>query len=151
MDALFIAARAALCTARIPATETQDVGDGRIEFELIDDVARSLPLAGSASVPLCVTIHQVGQGHVVDASPVEETCSTANIHVSFSPQGHLCALQKGGDGAIEPALLMSMMQTGREQARRLLHWMDGELAAIEKVRKARESAGEAPLMHPLFK
>ncbi|RKP14494.1 ribosomal protein S5 domain 2-type protein [Piptocephalis cylindrospora] len=150
MDALFMAVRAALCTSRIPATTTQDVGEGQVEFEVVDDVDQAKAIAGSKDLPLCVTVHQIGEGHVVDATPTEALCSSAQIHVSFNGSGQLCALQKGGSGPIEPSVLMSMMQTGREQAKKLLSWVDGELVRQEKLDKEQRRLGQAPTSQALF-
>jgi exosome complex component RRP42 len=132
LDAVFLATRAALRVTRIPKTVVQDVGEGQVDFEIVDDMEQARPIKGVEHVPLCVSVNMVGKGFVVDATPEEEHVTDARLVVSVNKEGKLCALQKTGDGAIASSVLIAMMQTGRDQVLKLIDRMDGMLDALDR-------------------
>ncbi|KAI9105460.1 ribosomal protein S5 domain 2-type protein [Phlyctochytrium arcticum] len=109
LDAIFMATRGAIHNTRIPkATVTQS--DGRVEFDIADEETEILQ--GREDAPLVVSLNKIGYRHIVDATPLEEQCSSAVLAIAVNRRGNLCALQKGGHGGIEPSLLSEMVQVG---------------------------------------
>lgn len=52
---------------------------------------------------------QIGFEYVVDPSAQEEACASARVTVVVTAAGEV-SVQKGGQGAMDPGLLMEMMQ-----------------------------------------
>ncbi|KAI9136618.1 ribosomal protein S5 domain 2-type protein [Paraphysoderma sedebokerense] len=113
LDAIVLACKSALMNTRIPKTVVQEVG-GQMEFEVSDDVAEMEQLTGAQNLPVCVTVNKISHRHIVDATPLEEACSTASLYVFVSPSGVLTLLQKSGRGSVEPSLMIEMIQSGRK-------------------------------------
>ncbi|RKP10191.1 ribosomal protein S5 domain 2-type protein [Thamnocephalis sphaerospora] len=147
VDALLIATRAALADTRVPRTVVQEMEDGAMDFEVDDDVENAQPLEHVHNVPLCVTANKIGAGYVLDATLTEELCASARLHVTVNSSGQVCAAQKSGDGAIEPSLLMAMLQAAKEQARRLLEQQDEQIRRHETEIAAKRARGE-PVKRP---
>jgi len=115
LDAVFFCTRAALTATCIPKTISENV-EGRLDFELVDDVAMAVPLKGTESIPLCVTVTKIGKNFVVDATVDEEACSDAKVAVVVTKEGNVCTIQQSGESAIEQSLLIAMIRAGRDKA-----------------------------------
>ncbi|KAJ3158170.1 Exosome complex component RRP42 [Geranomyces michiganensis] len=129
LDAIFAATRGALHNTRIPRVTVEQT-DGRVEFEIADEETEIV--AGWEDVPLTVSMNKIGYRHIVDPTPLEELCSSARLTVAVNRRGNLCALQKGGEGGIEPSLLAEMVQTAKQLGQGLLTKQDKLLAAEAK-------------------
>ncbi|KAL1915816.1 uncharacterized protein VTP21DRAFT_6204 [Calcarisporiella thermophila] len=141
VDALFIATRAALFNTRIPKTVVQDVGDGQVEFEVLDDVEQADRLEGMENIPLCVTVNRLGLKYIIDATPYEELCTEARLHIAVNPAGELCGVQKGGDGGIQPDLFREMVQTARTLGQAMIKKLDQRLKEEEEDVTAKREKG----------
>ncbi|KAJ3018903.1 Exosome complex component RRP42 [Thoreauomyces humboldtii] len=128
LDAIFLATRGALHNTRIPRA-TVEQSDGRVEFEIADEETEVV--RGWEDVPVAVSLSKIGYRHIVDATPLEELCSSARLTVAINRRGNLCALQKGGQGGIEPSLLAEMVQTAKQLGLSLLRKQDTSLAGEE--------------------
>ncbi|KAG8969961.1 hypothetical protein FRC03_012414 [Tulasnella sp. 419] len=111
VDALFIAARAALWDLRIPKTrsleyrgpqtQTMDIDQGPghdafktvadkkesthvIDFELEDNWDDGVPLEDREALPVCVTLNLLPSKHFLDASLQEERSAPLKLHLAFS-------------------------------------------------------------------
>ncbi|KAJ3165846.1 Exosome complex component RRP42 [Geranomyces variabilis] len=126
LDAIFAATRGALHNTRMPKATVEQT-DGRVEFEIADEETEIV--AGWEDVPLTVSMSKIGYRHIVDPTPLEELCSSARLTVAVNRRGNLCALQKGGEGGIEPSLLAEMVQTAKQLGQTLLSKQDTLLAA----------------------
>ncbi|MEW5309487.1 MAG: hypothetical protein WDW38_001374 [Sanguina aurantia] len=81
LDALCLAARAALANTHIPHVRVVAGEGGEApELELDDDDGSSTPLDVSG-VPLLVSVSQVGPRSVVDCNSQEELCTSCSCHV----------------------------------------------------------------------
>lgn len=105
-DAISIAALAAFQTTRIPNTILQE-NENVMDFTLDSETK---PLIGVDKLPTCVTINKIGRGFVVDATVQEEECAETKLHV-FVRNEAICGIYKAGDGALEPSLLLAMLQS----------------------------------------
>lgn len=54
-------------------------------------------------------LFQIGHRHVVDASLQEEACSLAQLLVSVNGENNICAMQKVGQGALDPDSIFEMI------------------------------------------
>ncbi|RKP33708.1 ribosomal protein S5 domain 2-type protein [Dimargaris cristalligena] len=109
-DTLLMAVRAALFNTRIPKVHIEETGDdGEKEFDVIDDPEEAEPVPGWADVPLAVTLNWANQTYFVDASEMEEHCTDAKLTVTVNKNGHICAIQKSGLGAIPQKVYPEML------------------------------------------
>ncbi|KAL7746591.1 hypothetical protein RI367_008118 [Sorochytrium milnesiophthora] len=115
VDALIMAIKAALMRTRVPRTTVVELGGdaGGMEFEIDDDVENMKLISGVDTLPLCTTVNKIGHRHIIDATPLEEMCSTAQMHIFTSPTGEVSCTHKVGRGGIEPSLMREMIVTGR--------------------------------------
>ena len=58
MDCVALATRAAFRDTRLPKTVVEDVGDGQLDFEVVDDLGIAERLKGWEHVPVCATVCQ---------------------------------------------------------------------------------------------
>jgi exosome complex component RRP42 len=132
LDALSVAARAALADARIPKV-TAVAGpnpDDPAELELDDDPEECSRLDVSG-VPLIVTLTRVGAHAVVDATEDEETHAAAGVSVAVDAAGRIRAVGKRGGGGIDLGVVRGMMKTARDVGKKLIAAVDGFLLAAE--------------------
>ncbi|GAB5585592.1 hypothetical protein Unana1_00492 [Umbelopsis nana] len=142
LDAVFMAAKAALFNTRIPKTQIQDLGDGEFEFEVLDDVEDAEQLEGIENIPIGVTLNKIGTGHIIDASPLEELCAEAKLTITVNKDGQICGIQKGSDGGIEPGLMSEMIQTAKRVGQSLIQQLDQKLFDEEKQVDDKRRNGE---------
>lgn len=66
--------------------------------------------------PIAVTVYKIGQYFIVDPTAEEEKEMDARLTVTSKEDGELCALQKGGDGALTEQDISRMMEIALEKA-----------------------------------
>ncbi|KAJ3317864.1 hypothetical protein HDU76_001031 [Blyttiomyces sp. JEL0837] len=139
LDAIFAATRGALQNSLLPKFSIEESG-GIYEFEIADEETEEI--TGSSEVPIVVTLHKIGHRYVVDPTPLEELCSDARVTVAVNRKGNICALQKGGQGGIEPSLLQEMIQSAKTIAMQTMKNMDTALSAEkERIRTKQPAVG----------
>lgn len=86
LDAAALAALAAINDARFPGY------DGKaVDYKRLTD--KRLPIL---RVPVSITVHKIGEFIFVDPSVDEEKVIDARLTVAMTPDGRICAMQKGG-------------------------------------------------------
>ena len=81
---------------------------------------QKLPLL---KMPLPVTVFKIGSQLFVDPSPEEEGAFDARLTVTTTPDGKLCALQKGGDQPLSVDEIRKMVEFGIEKANELRKYL----------------------------
>ncbi|KAK9842517.1 hypothetical protein WJX81_003919 [Elliptochloris bilobata] len=137
LDALSIAAKAALADTRIPLVEvTQADEDGDAELELDDDPTHAARL-DTARVPVLVTVSQVGAALAVDLNAEEGACAGAALEVAVDARGRLCgATMRAHSAPLHPSSLQEMLGLAQRLGPRLLRELDrqiGQSAAAASV------------------
>ncbi len=106
-DASALAAVAALKDTRLPVVNA----DGKVEYGSKTDAR--LPLDPE---PVLVTVSRINGKVLVDTSFEEEPAIDARLSVASLADGSLCAMQKGGPGALTPEELAEMIDIAVEHA-----------------------------------
>lgn len=125
MDAIMLATRAALSRTSLPGVTIEEGGE-ETEIVLSDDPALSKTINVS-SIPLTVTINQLGRSYLVDATVPEEICSEAAVTMAVDKAGRILYSKKQLAGMVDPSLLMEILQAGQRLALSLLQTLDAEL------------------------
>ncbi|OZJ04897.1 hypothetical protein BZG36_02510 [Bifiguratus adelaidae] len=141
-DAITIATRATLFNTRIPKTTIADMGEGAMEFEVLDDVEEAERIEGWDNVPISVTLNKIGNRYFVDAAPLEELCADVRLMVSVNEKGNICSMQKGGSGSIEPTLLNEMLNSSQTIALAIIKAQNIQLEEEEAQELAKRSTGQ---------
>eukprot|EP00762_Andalucia_godoyi_P001291 ANDGO_04835.mRNA.1 Putative exosome complex exonuclease RRP42 len=139
VDAVVMAAKAALSCTRIPAVSVTTRGSGECEIDISSDVSKYTNLDAS-NVPICVTLSKLGSVSIVDATVDEEVCVSAKVHVAVSPSGQVCALQKAGSGGMQPELFEKMVHDAKNIGVRLTGLLHKTLA-LDAAVPASQKAG----------
>ena len=119
-----MAIKGALHNARIAKTTLAEV-EGHVEFEVANEETEKIK--GSDLVPLCMTLFQIGDRFVLDATPLEEFCSDARLTVAMTQSGRICGIQKNDTGALEPSMVKEMMSVVLSYAPQLFSTVDAAL------------------------
>ena len=109
-DAASLAALAAIKDARYP---TMLEGDN-VDYKRKTD--KRLPLERE---PLGITVCKIGENFIVDPDSEEEKAIDARLTVASTEDGHLVALQKGGDFPLSTDDISKMLDIGMEKAKEL--------------------------------
>eukprot|EP00698_Gefionella_okellyi_P012480 TRINITY_DN3360_c0_g1_i3.p2 TRINITY_DN3360_c0_g1~~TRINITY_DN3360_c0_g1_i3.p2 ORF type:complete len:119 (+),score=18.02 TRINITY_DN3360_c0_g1_i3:705-1061(+) len=83
-------------------------------------------------VYLLTSVHQIGNYYVADPTLEEEACSDAKLTAAASVTGSI-AMQKSGFGALDPMLLVDILQSARKVAASLLPALDNALAREQRL------------------
>ncbi|CAO3623742.1 unnamed protein product [Cunninghamella blakesleeana] len=142
LDCIVITTRAALHNARIPKTEIQDLGDGELEFDVIDDIEEADPIVGWDASPIAVTLYKIGERYIIDPTTLEELCSQVTLTVGVNKEGQVCGIRKSSNGSIDPSLLTEMIQTAISLAKPLIQQIDAKLLADEKEIDEKRKLGQ---------
>jgi hypothetical protein len=139
LDALALAAYAALADARIPRLRLVPTGEapGEMDVELIDDEPGAEFPFPAGGVPVALTFTQVGGHSVVDATDAEEACADSAVTLAINRSGHVVSLQAtGGSSGLPPQTLHAALEAGRTLAPALFARADAALARLrERGRK----------------
>jgi exosome complex component RRP42 len=109
LDASSLAAMAALQDARFPKYENDE-----LDYKTKTD--RRLTLT---KVPIAVTVYKIGQVFLIDPMLEENKQFDSRLTVTSVEDGTICALQKGGEGALSADDLKKMVELAIEKARYL--------------------------------
>ena len=109
LDASALAAMAAIQDAKFPKY------DGKaVDYKHLTDTR--LPIVRT---PLSITIHKIGEFLFVDPSTEEEKVIESRLTVAMTPDGKICALQKGGDVPLTIADIGRMIDLATAKAAEL--------------------------------
>jgi len=126
LDALFLAAKAALKDTKIPAVEVVE-GDkaGDLQIEISDDPFESKSLTlDNDKIPICVSLIKIGSFVIVDPSIEEENCMAARVSVALNRGGQICGIHKAGTGGIASTAMKEMIKWARGIGASLLNQLD---------------------------
>ncbi|KAA3672961.1 exosome complex component RRP42 [Paragonimus westermani] len=104
LDAASIVIKASLLDATRYLTAKQS------DTELKRDLKNTVPFFDDKLLPLFVTVHKVGNSHIVDASKEEEACSLSRLSVVVYPDGSLGSLIGEGCGSCQLESLIEMSE-----------------------------------------
>ena len=79
----------------------------------IDDDPANYTSLDLSSLPLCVSLVQIGSFFVADASPEEEQCAGVKLAVAVKRSGHVCSVHRTGIGGVDPLDLIATIQVRR--------------------------------------
>ncbi|NQU79593.1 exosome complex protein Rrp42 [Candidatus Woesearchaeota archaeon] len=108
-DAVALAAVAAVTDAVFPAF------DGEI-VDYKNKTSDKLPLS---KTPVSTTIYKYGDHLLVDPTSDEEKVYDSRMTVGVLEDGSICSLQKGGDDAIEPDIVVKMIELAKVKSQEL--------------------------------
>jgi len=100
---------AALKNCVFPTFEIVRDEDGKFVDIKVDHKKKSTDKLPLIREPLPVTVFKVGKHFIVDPLPQEEEAADARLTVSTTADGRLCAMQKGGNGALTPEEIDKMV------------------------------------------
>ena len=118
-DTILAAVYAALATTNIPAARIlKDAEGNAIDWELTDEADRQLDCR---HFPVSITVQNINDYPVTDATLSEEACSSAALHVAIDEEGLVCATRlSGGSAGIDPALMEEMLLLAQRAGRTLI-------------------------------
>lgn len=108
IDLGVIAAMAALQDARLPKIDD----NGNVLSEELTD--KKLPLN---ETPIAVTVFKYADQYLIDPTEVEERAYDARLTIGSLGNGHLCSLQKGGEGPLTVDDIEHMFELGVKTAK----------------------------------
>jgi exosome complex component RRP42 len=115
IDASALAVLSALLTAKMPKVEIKK--DNKIELL---EATTPLPVVDR---PIAITLAKMNGAIIVDPCLKEEFAMTGRITFSFTQEGNLCALQKGGDGTFSSSEVLSAFEKARKIAPQLRQFL----------------------------
>lgn len=126
LDALCLAARAALFNARVPsvrAVPSESGKDGELELDVDNDVMAG-DMLDLKRLPIAVTLTRIGSHYVVDATPEEESCSNGALTVAVNASGHTCGVEKSGEAALQVTAAFAMLHAAVQIGKALIQELD---------------------------
>lgn len=115
LDCAGLAAIAAIKNARFPKVE-----DGVVDYKTKTDVG--LPIS---KMPIPITVYKIAGYFIVDPILEEEDSYDARLTVTSTADGHICALQKGGDSALTSEDIKLMVELGITKAQEMRKHIEG--------------------------
>ncbi len=115
LDCAGLAAIAAIKNARFPKVE-----NGVIDYKTKTE--EGLPIA---KMPIPITVYKIAGYLVVDPTLDEENAYDARLTVTSTADGHICALQKGGDAALSSDDIKAMVELGIDKAQKMRKHIEG--------------------------
>jgi len=109
-DASALCALAALQDAKFPKLDENN----KIDYKQKTD--KKIPLANQ---PLSCTVSKIGENLLVDLDEVEEKFIDARLTIGVLEDGTLCALQKGGDTALDVKDIEKMVDLAIKKTKEL--------------------------------
>ncbi|MGV8150673.1 MAG: exosome complex protein Rrp42 [Candidatus Woesearchaeota archaeon] len=106
IDVGSMAAVAAILNAKFPKFE-----NGKVDYKT--KTAENIPFS---KTPVAVTVVKLGSHLLIDPTDLEFNASDARITVTSTGDGDLCAMQKGGDGALSVSDIDKMISLAVEKA-----------------------------------
>jgi exosome complex component RRP42 len=124
LDSITLAARAALLDTLIPQTTVEEI-DGHFGFEIGDE--EICKLEGAENIPVSITLNQLGNTTIIDATIMEEQCASSKLFVMVSSDGKLCGMQKSGNGSLSQKLLVEMSEIAKRIGQERIEGLDAFL------------------------
>lgn len=115
LDASSLAVHVTLKTTIFPRIQITEGDSFEPEVSLIDDPLGGYMLPNLIQGPLLITIHKIGNKHVIDPSLEEECCSCSSITVALSskfPDSYLI-IKKSGNKSICPESIKEMLEAAK--------------------------------------
>jgi len=110
-DACSLAALAALKDAKFPELDKKT---GKVDYK--KKTKEGMPLTDD---PIEVTVLKMHDNYLVDPTVEEEQHLDARLTVAFLKDGTICAMQKGGDGAISSEDVSKMVDIAEDKVKLL--------------------------------
>jgi len=107
IDASALAAIAALRSAVFPVLK-----DGKVQFG--EHTKEKLPLV---NLPVSCTLAKIKNHIVLDPMNEEEKCLDSRLTITISEQGHIHAMQKGGEGSLTPEDISAMVEIAMQKSK----------------------------------
>ncbi|KAL6780386.1 RPH3 [Auxenochlorella protothecoides x Auxenochlorella symbiontica] len=135
LDAAGLAALAAVCAHRRPATRVDDAARGLVSL-LPPGTGETQPLS-MHHLPVPVTFALFPGGHLaVDPTAREERAAAGALALVLTPQGEVCAARKARGAGCAPSQLLRCARLGRGVAEERVRIMRAALEAHELERAA---------------
>eukprot|EP00878_Enallax_costatus_P003984 GHUV01004207.1.p1 GENE.GHUV01004207.1~~GHUV01004207.1.p1 ORF type:complete len:283 (+),score=74.05 GHUV01004207.1:155-1003(+) len=128
LDALSMAARAALALTRVYKVEVSMNEDDEPEIELSGE-REGAPL-NVTNVPVNVSVSQVGTQSVVDLTCEEEPCAAAVLHVAVNQQARVVGITKSGSCGLDPSLAQEMVEIAQKLGPAIIRQLDQYLSSV---------------------
>ncbi|QEF95119.1 exosome complex protein Rrp42 [Methanothermobacter sp. KEPCO-1] len=119
-DAAVLATVAALLDTRIPKAEVED-------GEVLVDRENMQPLPINRKALMC-TFAKIGDEIILDPCLEEEDILTARLSIGVTEDGSICAMQKGGEGALTRDDVLRAVSIAREKVPQLIEYLDKSMA-----------------------
>ncbi|MEM1543555.1 MAG: exosome complex protein Rrp42 [Candidatus Bathyarchaeia archaeon] len=110
IDASALASLAALINTKIPVYV--------VENGEIKKTSEYMPLP-MRNYPIAITFANISDKLVIDPWLEEEEIMNARLTITFDKDGRICAIQKGGQGALTPQQIIEAAYIAREKAEEL--------------------------------
>jgi len=116
LDACSLAAHAGMRTAILPAIKIEEGDEFEPDISLTDDPLACKFLDNITEAPLIITVHKIGERHVIDPSLEEESCSSAYLTVAISSKNckEFLSIKKGGKKSLDPASIKEMLLSAQQ-------------------------------------
>lgn len=137
LDACSLAAHAGMRTTILPKIKVEEGDEFEPDVSLADDPLCCQFLPSIVEAPLIITIHKIGQRHVVDPSLEEESCSSAYLTVALSsadPKTYLL-IKKGGTKSLDMNSITEMLGAAK-QSFQALH---KSLARVYETKRVKQT------------
>ena len=97
LDACSLAAHAGMRTTILPAIQIEEGDEFEPDISLTDDPLACKFLDNITEAPLIITVHKIGERHVIDPSLEEESCSSSYLTVAISSKNsnEFLSIKKG--------------------------------------------------------
>ncbi|MDH7564446.1 MAG: exosome complex protein Rrp42 [Candidatus Bathyarchaeota archaeon] len=110
IDASALAAMGALLNTKVPNYEVED---GEVKTT---SGHTQLPIRRN---PVTVTFAKIGGKLIVDPWLEEEQVMDARLSIAIDDDGNICAIQKGGNGYFEPAMILEAAKIAKDKAKEI--------------------------------
>lgn len=139
-DTISVAVKAALFNLRLPRLQTQTSDSGNIEIELLDDPL-DCQKPHIADAPILITLNQIGNSFMVDASLEEEACTRARLLVGVAPNGDIMLTQKTGAGSLQAESIADMLTCAHRVGKIINDKLLAALTEEEKIDRINKLSG----------
>eukprot|EP00736_Rhodelphis_marinus_P013927 Rmarinus@m.6409 len=126
IDAISIAVKAAFHDLVLPCATVETLDGGSVEVS-IDDDPENVQAIDTSSLPLVVSLSQVGTKFIIDATRIEESCREGALHVAVTPKGQICAVQQAGPGWLNATSIKPMLSAAQKTSQALFKSIDTHL------------------------
>lgn len=123
-----LAVRAALACTAVQRTEVvRDESGEVVDFDLVEDETDPVDVS---RLPVLVSLTQIGDSHLVDATAEEEACMTGRLLVAINGMDNPCSLTKSGRAGVKPAALVEALRLAQRTGSALIKQLEEQLSAL---------------------